>query len=152
MLLAQFSVKQKDFSVLNLTYENSKKPDASAESKSTYILKMTEQHGSITIPTSLDRVSTALIAASVESINRVGPCCAKVILEKIEDIREARRKIIIDRAKEILHKWNIESMPSVDEVYKEISDTMKVGKVEKYGPEDLPAGPGLRRQQRNLCC
>ncbi|MGD6850794.1 MAG: DNA primase DnaG [Candidatus Bathyarchaeia archaeon] len=100
-------------------------------------------NGSITIPTSLDRVSTALIAASVESINRVGPCGAKVNLERIEDIREARRKIIIDRAKEILHRWNIESMPSVDEVYKEITDTMKVGKVEKYGPEDLPAGPGL---------
>ncbi len=99
--------------------------------------------GAITIPTSLDRVSTALIAASIESINRVGPCSAKVSLEKIEDIREARRKIIIDRAKEILHKWNIESMPSVEDVYKEISDTMKVGKVEKYGPEDLPAGPGL---------
>ena len=99
--------------------------------------------GAITIPTSLDRVSTALIAASVESINRVGPCGAKVFLDKIEDIREARRKIIIDRAKEILHKWNIESMPSVDEVYKEISDTMKAGKVEKYGPEDLPAGPAL---------
>jgi DNA primase len=73
----------------------------------------------------------------------VGPCSAKVTLDKIEDIREARRKIIIDRAKEILHRWNIESMPSVDEVYKEISDTMKVGKVEKYGPEDLPAGPAL---------
>jgi DNA primase len=99
--------------------------------------------GSITIPTSLDRVSTALIAASVESINRVGPCGAKVFLDKIEDIREARRKIIIDRAKDILHKWNIESMPSVDEIYKEISETMKAGKVEKYGPEDLPAGPGL---------
>ncbi len=99
--------------------------------------------GVITIPTSLDRVSTALIAASIESINRVGPCSAKVSLEKIEDIREARRKIIIDRAKEILHKWNIESMPSVDDVYKEISDTMKIGKVEKYGPEDLPAGPAL---------
>jgi DNA primase len=99
--------------------------------------------GSITIPTSLDRVSTALIAASIESINRVGPCSAKVSLEKIDDIREARRKIIIDRAKEILHKWNIESMPSVEDIYKEISETMKVGKVEKYGPEDLPAGPGL---------
>jgi DNA primase len=99
--------------------------------------------GAITIPTSLDRVSTALIAASVESINRVGPCSAKVFLEKIEDIREARRKIIIDRAKDILHKWNIESMPSVDEIYKEISETMKAGKVEKYGPEDLPAGPTL---------
>ncbi len=73
----------------------------------------------------------------------MGPCGARVLLEKIEDIREARRKIIIDRAKEILHRWNIESMPSVDEVYKEISETMKAGKVEKYGPEDLPAGPTL---------
>ncbi len=99
--------------------------------------------GTITIPTSLDRVSTALIAASIESINRVGPCSSKVTLEKVEDIREARRKIIIDRAKEILHKWNIESMPTVDEVYKQISETMKLGKVEKYGPEDLPAGSGL---------
>ena len=105
--------------------------------------KNDKTNGLITIPTSLDRVSTALIAASIESINRVGPCSAKVCLDKIEDIREARRKIIIDRAKEILHKWTIESMPSVDEVYKEISDTMKIGKVEKYGPEDLPAGPGL---------
>ena len=34
-------------------------------------------------------------------------------------------------------------MPSVDEVYKEISGTMKVSKVEKYGPENLPAGPAL---------
>ena len=103
--------------------------------------------GSITVPTSLDRVSTALITASVESINRIGPCSAKVILDKIEDIREARRKIIIDRAKEILHKWNIESMPSVDEVYKEISETIKVGKVEKYGPEDLPSGPTLENSR-----
>ena len=99
--------------------------------------------GTITVPTSLDRVSTALIAASIESINRVGPCSAKVALDKVEDIREARRKVIIDRAKEILHKWNIESMPTVDEVYKQISNTMKIGKVEKYGPEDLPAGPEL---------
>lgn len=99
--------------------------------------------GTITIPTSLDRVSTALIAASIESINRVGPCAAKVSLDKIGDIREARRKVIIDRAKAILHKWNIESMPSVDEIYKQISNTMKLGKVEKYGPEELPAGPEL---------
>jgi DNA primase len=88
-------------------------------------------------------VSTALIASSIESINRVGPCASKVTLEKIEDVREARRKIIIDRAKEILHKWTIESMPSVDEVFKEVSDTLKIGKVEKYGPEELPAGPAL---------
>jgi DNA primase len=88
-------------------------------------------------------VSTALIASSIESINRVGPCASKVALERIEDVREARRKIIIDRAKEILHKWTIETMPSVDEVFKEVSDTLKLGKVEKYGSEELPAGPEL---------
>ena len=88
-------------------------------------------------------MSTALIASSIESINRVGPCASKVTLEKIEDVREARRKIIIDRAKEILHKWTIETMPSVDEVFKEVSDTLKMGKVEKYGADELPAGPEL---------
>jgi DNA primase len=106
--------------------------------------KQDKTTGTITIPTSLDRVSTALIASSIESINRVGPCASKVTLEKIEDVREARRKIIIDRAKEILHKWTIESMPSVDEVFKEVSETLKMGKVEKYGPEELPAGPELQ--------
>ncbi len=88
-------------------------------------------------------MSTALIASSIESINRVGPCASKVTLEKIDDVREARRKIIIDRAKEILHKWTIETMPSVDEVFKEVSDTLKIGKVEKYGSDELPAGPEL---------
>jgi DNA primase len=66
-----------------------------------------------------------------------------VVLDKVEDVREARRKVIIDRAKAILHQWNIESMPTVDEVYKQIADAMKIGKVEKYGPEELPAGPEL---------
>jgi DNA primase len=70
-----------------------------------------------------------------------------VNLEKIEDVREARRKVIIDRAKDILHQWTIESMPSVDEVYKEVSETLKIGKVEKYGSEDLPAGPELGKSK-----
>jgi DNA primase len=97
--------------------------------------------GTIVIPTSLDRVTTALLAASVESINRVGPCAAKVTLEKIEDVREARRKAIIERAKEILHQWTIETMPTVDEIFKELAETLKIAKVEKYGPEGLSAGP-----------
>ncbi|NWG11806.1 DNA primase [Candidatus Bathyarchaeota archaeon] len=103
--------------------------------------KQDKTTGTITIPTSLDKVSTALLAASIESINRVGPCASKVTLEKIEDVREARRKVIIDRAKEILHKWTIEAMPSVDEVFKEVAETLKIAKVEKYGPEELSAGP-----------
>jgi DNA primase len=99
--------------------------------------------GSIVIPTSLDRVSTAILAASLESINRVGPCQAKVTLEKIEDIRDTRRKIIIDRAKQILHQWNIETLPATEEVFKEVSETLKPTKVINYGPEELTATPGI---------
>jgi len=105
--------------------------------------KQDKTTGAITIPSSLDRVSTAIIAASLESINRVGPCNAKVTLEKVEDIRDARRKIIIDRAKTILHDWNIISMPSTEEVFREVSETLKTAKVEKYGPDELPAGPNI---------
>jgi DNA primase len=99
--------------------------------------------GYIVIPTSLDRVSTAIIAASLESINRVGPCEAKVTLEKLEDIRDSRRRAIIGRAKNILHEWNIESMPSTEEVFREVSETLRVPKVEKYGPDELSAGPNV---------
>jgi DNA primase len=106
--------------------------------------------GSIIIPTSLDRVSTAILAASLESINRVGPCQAKVTLEKIEDIRDTRRKIIVDRAKQILHKWNIETLPSTEEVFKEVSETMKPIKVINYGPEELTATPGIENAKELL--
>jgi len=99
--------------------------------------------GTIVIPTSLDRVSTAIIAASIESINRVGPCEAKVTIEKLEDIRDARRRVIIDRAKNILQQWQIESMPSTEEVFREVSETLRVPKVEKYGPDELSAGPDV---------
>jgi len=99
--------------------------------------------GTILIPTSLDRVYTAIIAASLETINRVGPCAAKVTLERIEDVRDMKRKAIVERAKEILRQWTLETLPSADEVYREISEVMKLAKVRKYGPEELTAGPDI---------
>jgi len=99
--------------------------------------------GTILIPTSLDRISTAIIGASLETINRVGPCAAKVKLEKIEDVREAKRRAVIQRAKEILHQWTIETLPSTEEIYREVAETLKWARVEKYGPEELSAGPGV---------
>ena len=105
--------------------------------------KQDKTTGTITIPTSLDRVSTAIIAASIESINRVGPCEAKVTLDKIEDIRDARRRTIIDRAKEVLHDWTVETMPGTDEIFREVSETLRLARVEKYGADGLTAGPDI---------
>jgi DNA primase len=99
--------------------------------------------GTIVIPTSLDKVSTAIIAASVESIDRVGPCSAKVTLEKIEDVRETKRRAIIERAKEILHKWSLETIPETEEMLKEVSEMLRLAKIREYGPEKLPAGPDV---------
>ncbi len=103
--------------------------------------------GMILIPTSLDRVSAAIIAASIESINRIGPCSARVMLEKIEDVRDERRRTIIERAKEILQKWTIEVLPSTEEVFREVSETLRLARVEKYGPEDLTAGPDIESEK-----
>ena len=99
--------------------------------------------GALLIPTSLDRVSTVILAASLESIDRVGPCAAKVTIEKIEDIRNARRTAIIKRAKEILHKWTIEAIPGTEEIFREVSETLRLARVEAYGPEKLTAGPDI---------
>jgi DNA primase len=99
--------------------------------------------GSIIIPTSLDRVSTAIIAASIESIDRIGPCQANVNLVKIEDVRETKRKAIIERAKEILHNWNLEKRPETEEIFREVSEILKATKVETFGPEKLSAGPDV---------
>jgi DNA primase len=68
--------------------------------------------GTITVPCSLDKPLTALIAAVVESVDRVGPCVAKVTLNKIGDVRERRREEIIERAKNILHRWVVEEARS----------------------------------------
>jgi len=105
--------------------------------------KQDKTTGTILIPTSLDRVSTAIIAASLETINRVGPCVAIITLKKIEDIRDARRKTIIKRSKEILRDWAIETFPGTDEVFREVSETLRLARIERYGPENLTAGPDI---------
>jgi DNA primase len=99
--------------------------------------------GNIIIPSSLDKASTAIIAAAVESVDRIGPCTAKVILEKIEDLREAKRQIILNKAKKILKDWVVEKSPSTDEIVKEVSDIVKPSQIISLGPEQLHAGSDI---------
>lgn len=100
-------------------------------------------YGEIVIPSSMDRVETAIIAAAIETIDKVGPCSAKVYVRKIEDIREEKRKRIIDRAKEILLHWETESAFEIKELSEEILKSVRVHEITKYGPEGLPAGPDI---------
>ena len=56
----------------------------------------------IIVPSSLDRIETSILAATLETIDRVGPCVATVKVIEIEDIRKKKREYIVERAKEIL--------------------------------------------------
>ena len=105
--------------------------------------KQDKTTGVITIPSSLDKTSTAIIAAAVESVDRIGPCLAKVTLDKLADIREDKRKQILDKAKDILRTWVIEESPSTDEMVKQVSGVIRSADVAEFGPQHLPAGPDV---------
>jgi DNA primase len=98
--------------------------------------------GEIVIPVSLNKTATAILAASLETVDRVGPCTAKVTLEKLEDIRGAKRRKVVSRAISILKGWEEDISPGTDEIKTAVTKGSKV-QVSKYGPDNLPAGPGL---------
>ena len=58
--------------------------------------------GHLSLPSSLDQVSTAVIGAALETIDRIGPSRAVIKVKEIENIRSAKRDHVIDRAKELL--------------------------------------------------
>jgi len=98
--------------------------------------------GIIKIPSSLTRKETALLAATVETVSRVGPCEAEIQLIEIKDVREAKRKKIIERAAELLKEWDEKSLePS--EIEEKIDTDIKLGEIISWGPESLPAGPNI---------
>jgi DNA primase len=107
--------------------------------------------GQILIPSSLDRVETAILAATIESVDRVGPCSAQMKLLKIEDIREDKRKKIMDRATELLQQWE-QDTPLKEEVGETILTKLRTGELIQYGPENLPAGEDVETAQQIIIC
>lgn len=97
--------------------------------------------GTITIPSSLDRVETAIIAASLETIDRVGPCEATIKVERIEDVRDIKRKFVVERAKELLGAFE-EAATETQEITEKVMESVRVEEISEY--EGLPAGPGVK--------
>jgi DNA primase len=99
--------------------------------------------GSIIIPSSLDKAETAIVAAALEVIQRIGPCNAKIRVERIEDVRISKRKFVIDRAKELLKNLMDSVMPDSQELADEVTYSVRVMEVQEFGNERLPAGPSV---------
>ncbi len=99
--------------------------------------------GSIIVPSSLDKAETAIVAASLEIIQRIGPCNAKIVIEKIEDVRISKRQQVIERAKELLKHLVDTGMPDSQELADEVAHSVRVMEIQEYGPEKLPCGPAV---------
>jgi DNA primase len=99
--------------------------------------------GEILIPSNLDRIETALLAAMIETVDRVGPYDAEIKVQDIQDLRLERIKKIVERAVEILKVWGKEKTPDLKEVIKSIQEYLKAPEPVSYGPEGLPAGPDV---------
>jgi len=99
--------------------------------------------GTIIIPSSLDKAETAIVAASLEIIQRIGPCNAKIRVENIEDVRVSRRSFVVARAKELLRTLIDKVMPDSQELADEVSYSVRVMEIREYGNDRLPAGPAV---------
>jgi 5S rRNA maturation endonuclease (ribonuclease M5) len=105
--------------------------------------KNDKTRGEVIIPMSTDIGTAALIAAAVESVDKVGPCSARFTVGAIEDVRAVKRKQIVDRAKLIVREWSSKTASEGDNVLKDVSESTKRARVINYGLENLPAGPGV---------
>ena len=99
--------------------------------------------GKITLPSSLDMVETSILAAALETVDRIGPCDAKIIVEKVEDTRNAKRKQIVDRAKNLLKNLLTTEIPESKEISELVRQEVKVAEITEYGSEKLPCGPQM---------
>src|SRR5271157_1813164 len=99
--------------------------------------------GKLHLPASLDRIETCILAAAVESVDRVGPYEAQFSVDKVEDTRSEKRRKILLRAKELLKKLLDTDIPDSREISEMVSADVKVSEITEFGPEKLAAGPGI---------
>jgi len=97
--------------------------------------------GKILIPSSLNSSETALIAASLETIERIGPCNSKIKVKSVKDVRKDKRDFVVKRAKNILQNLFIEELPSTPALTEEIKETVRTTQIQEY--EGLPCGPDV---------
>lgn len=97
--------------------------------------------GEVIIPSSLDRVETTILAASLETINRVGPCEASLRITKIEDVRAVKRRTIVERAKELYQDMMEDFTPESSRMIEEVKESIRIPEIIEFGEDKLPAGP-----------
>jgi len=103
--------------------------------------------GEIIIPSSLDKTETAIVAAALEIIQRIGPCNAKIDIKNIEDVRISKRQFVIERAKKLLRELMENTLPDSQELADEVAQSVRMDEVGVYGRDSLAAGPAIEESE-----
>ena len=90
-------------------------------------------------------METVILAAAFESIDRVGPCKATIRAEEVEDVRVARRKMVIERAKELLNKVVAEGRAEGVSIADNVRQAVQVEEIINFGSDRCPAGPNIEK-------
>jgi len=101
--------------------------------------------GTIMVPSSLDRAETAIIAAAMETVDRVGPCESNVKIDQITDVRVEKRTQIVQRAKELMRSWVVKEGQEIERLLDEVQREDKKVKTVQYGRERLAATPDISK-------
>ena len=101
--------------------------------------------GTITLPTSLDKVETVILAAAFESIDRVGPCKATIKVDEVEDVRVSRRKNVIERAKALLNEVIEKGKIDGESIADTVRQAVQVEEITNFGADHCPAGPNIEQ-------
>ena len=98
--------------------------------------------GDTLLPMSTDIDTCALIAAAIESIDKVGPFDCHFKLEGIDDVRASKKEDIVKRAKQIKQQWSTRSVSEGDTMLKDVHEGV-TGKLTTYGKEKLRCSSGV---------
>lgn len=105
--------------------------------------------GEVIIPSSLEGTETALVAASLETIDRVGPCNAKIKVASVEDLRTVKRNYIINRAKGLLSNL-LSQVPDTGIVTEELMQSVRSAEIIEY--KGLSAGVDVPTSDSIILC
>ena len=98
--------------------------------------------GVIEVSSSIDQVSTAVIGAALETIDRIGPCKAVIKVKQIENIRSAKRDHVIDRAKQLLLDIVNSASGESKNILDEVKAVLTLDTEVEF--EEMTAGPNVK--------
>ncbi len=102
-------------------------------------------NGEIQLSSSIDQVSTAVIGAALETIDRIGPCKSVIKVKQIENVRSAKKDTVIDRAKELLLDIVNSGADESKNILDEVRSVLNLEKESEY--KGMTAGPNVSESE-----